>query len=245
MHNILGICVRIAVVSPAFRLRLHIQRRCALVHLQGAENLTDRVVALLGGAAPNERIGVFAGADIRLAARCREGGGLLLSASRGHEAADTAAGRQWLTVVFAFRALRGDGQRSGRDFQRAVDGVHGELVRHNVVVFVLHHGCAADFVRQIAHVGAARVARRQSAHRVVAEIHICTLHQVARRTFHSTVIDVARVAIRRHIDDKLVHTVRDGQRTRCLCSKVVVAGDIGVAGLHLEVVAETARVGAH
>ena len=151
-----------------------------------------------------------------------------------------------LGTVVLYRLVRhGDRDSARGDLQRAVGLVHRELGRHVVVVGVLHHRRATDGVRQAADIRAARVACRQTAHRVGVALHREGRRHKARRTHFSAVVNVASIAIGHHSNLVLVRTVGNGQLAgRCRCQVVVRSHIVVRSILHHQVIAEATRVGA-
>ena len=86
--------------------------------------------------------------------------------------------------------------QSRRNLQRAVGLADGELRRHVVSSGILHHSCAADSVRQVRHIRALRVARRQAGNGVGIPLHreIQLLESI--NALLRAVIHVARAALR-------------------------------------------------
>ena len=122
------------------------------------------------------------------------------------------------------------------DGQGAVGRVHGELCRHVVVRGVLHHRSAADGVRQVTNIRAARVACRQATHRVIIAFH----HEIqclkSGCALHRSVIHIARAALGHHCDSVFLRTVVDGQFAFGRFRKSIVRGDIRLTRHHLEVI---------
>ena len=112
VYHIFVVRMGIAVILPALVLRLHIQLCRVLLHLKCSNRSADRVVGLGGRAVPCQSVGVLARANLRLAARHREGGRLLSAVGRGHKARDRTVGCQGCTVVLFVGALRNN--RQGR-----------------------------------------------------------------------------------------------------------------------------------
>ena len=121
--------------------------------------------------------------------------------------------------------------------------MHRELRRHVVVGGILHHRRAGDGVRQVADIRAARVTRRQTAHRVGIAIHCEGQRLEARRTLFSTVVGIAGVAAGHHRDLVLLRTVGNGQLTLRLRAQSVVGRHIRAAAHHLEGVGSVCTVG--
>ena len=150
--------------------------------------------------------------------------------------------RQHRSVIYLGIAARCDRHGSLRYLQRSVLGRHGELRRHVVAGDILHHRRAGNGVRQVAHVRAARVARRQAAHSIGVALHREAQRLEARRALGRAVIHVVRAAVRHHRDRVLLRAVFDGQFALGLRAQGVVRRHIVAAVHHLEVGAVAAVV---
>ena len=132
--------------------------------------------------------------------------------------------------------LYGDG--SLIDGQRTVGLVHGELIRHVIVVGVLHHGCARDGVGIGASVSPTH-ASCQTAYRVLMSVHREVQCLEIGSRFLRTVI-IVRGAVGHHRNRVLGGAVGHLQRALILCDVVVVCG-----GTARQVVSERVRAAAH
>ena len=129
-----------------------------------------------------------------------------------HHSTERACGRAILHVAvvindFVIYAYR---DRAFQNFQDTVPFNDIELRRHIIALGICHHRGAADGVRQVAHIRAARVACRQATHSEDIATNVEFQCLKARHALLGAVIHVIRTAVCHHVNRVFVRAVIDG-----------------------------------